>query len=163
MGRKPNPLFLEFFLRGAKLDDNSNRYEYDCKLCGKHFARGRSNHLWSHLITEGQCKFISEQDRAKVTQHLLAMNSGTLNNAKNVPNALPHAHPASSHRDTAANSLTGGDSGLTGLEALAEASRQVEHPKRNGGSSTEDVSIDLSLHRLGSGMLPNEYGISVST
>lgn len=34
MGRKPNLLIQEFFQRGAKLDDQSNRYEHTCKKCG---------------------------------------------------------------------------------------------------------------------------------
>lgn len=39
MGRKPNTLVLEFFDRGDKLDDNSNRYQQTCKRCGE-FVRG---------------------------------------------------------------------------------------------------------------------------
>lgn len=35
MGRKPNALILEFFERGAKLADQSNRYEHTCKRCGE--------------------------------------------------------------------------------------------------------------------------------
>ncbi|CAD0023210.1 unnamed protein product [Aureobasidium pullulans] len=35
MGRKPNALILEFFERGAKLADQSNRYEHSCKRCGE--------------------------------------------------------------------------------------------------------------------------------
>jgi hypothetical protein len=34
MGRKPNQLVLEFFHRGRKLEDASNRYEHTCKRCG---------------------------------------------------------------------------------------------------------------------------------
>ena len=35
MGRKPNALSLEFFARGAKLNDQSNRYEHTCRRCGE--------------------------------------------------------------------------------------------------------------------------------
>lgn len=35
MGRKPNQLVLEFFERGAKLEDSSNRYQHTCKSCGE--------------------------------------------------------------------------------------------------------------------------------
>lgn len=35
MGRKPNQLILEFFERGPKLDDASNRYQHTCKSCGE--------------------------------------------------------------------------------------------------------------------------------
>ena len=35
MGRRPNPLVVEFFERGAKLEDRTNRYEHRCKNCGE--------------------------------------------------------------------------------------------------------------------------------
>jgi hypothetical protein len=35
MGRKPNQLILEFFERGPKLEDASNRYQHTCKSCGE--------------------------------------------------------------------------------------------------------------------------------
>lgn len=35
MGRRPNQLVLEFFHRGPKLQDASNRYEHTCKRCGE--------------------------------------------------------------------------------------------------------------------------------
>lgn len=46
MGRKPDPLILEFFERGQKLDDQSNRYEQTCKRCG---------HVVSGIATPCQC------------------------------------------------------------------------------------------------------------
>lgn len=39
MGRKPNQLILEFFERGQKLQDASNRYEHTCKSCGEKVAK----------------------------------------------------------------------------------------------------------------------------
>jgi hypothetical protein len=36
MGRRPNAVVGEFFHRGQKLDDNSNRYQHTCKKCGQH-------------------------------------------------------------------------------------------------------------------------------
>lgn len=35
MGRRPNQLILEFFERGPKLEDASNRYQHTCKSCGE--------------------------------------------------------------------------------------------------------------------------------
>ena len=43
MGRRPNAVVNEFFLRGEKLDDNSNRYQHTCKKCGEHVRRGDAN------------------------------------------------------------------------------------------------------------------------
>jgi len=40
MGRKPNPLISEYFERGAKINDKSNRYPHRCKLCGEVFPKG---------------------------------------------------------------------------------------------------------------------------
>jgi hypothetical protein len=42
MGRRPNVVVGEFFHRGQKLDDNSNRYQHTCKKCGQHVRRGKS-------------------------------------------------------------------------------------------------------------------------
>jgi hypothetical protein len=39
MGRRPNAVVGEFFHRGQKLDDNSNRYQHTCKKCGQHVGR----------------------------------------------------------------------------------------------------------------------------
>lgn len=33
MGRKPNALITEFFVRGRKLQDSSNRYHMTCRAC----------------------------------------------------------------------------------------------------------------------------------
>lgn len=61
MGRKRNPLITEFFDRGAKLKDNSNRYAYRCKLCGEDFSKGRVETLTTHLLKK--CPAISDEDR----------------------------------------------------------------------------------------------------
>ena len=41
MGRKPNQLILEFFERGQKLEDASNRYQHTC-----------SSHSYSHTAND---------------------------------------------------------------------------------------------------------------
>lgn len=38
MGRRPKAIVAEFFQRGQKLDDSSNRYEHTCKKCGDHVS-----------------------------------------------------------------------------------------------------------------------------
>lgn len=35
MGRRPNIIVAEFFSRGAKLEDASNRYQHTCRRCGE--------------------------------------------------------------------------------------------------------------------------------
>ncbi|KIW67263.1 hypothetical protein PV04_06528 [Phialophora macrospora] len=64
MGRRPNPLMAEFFERGAKISDMSNRYEQTCKRCGEHFSRGRSEAMVPHLTKK--CPAISYAERAKI-------------------------------------------------------------------------------------------------
>lgn len=41
MGRRPHALIQEFFDRGPKLADSSNRYQHTCKRCGD-FVSGTS-------------------------------------------------------------------------------------------------------------------------
>lgn len=61
MGRKPNPLIQEYFDRGSKLADSSNRYPHTCKLCGERFPKGRLDSLMSHITKK--CPAISEAAR----------------------------------------------------------------------------------------------------
>ncbi|KAF2154571.1 hypothetical protein K461DRAFT_319113 [Myriangium duriaei CBS 260.36] len=63
MGRKPNALILEFFQRGAKLEDQSNRYEHTCKMCGMVFPKGRPDSMNRHLFEK--CPNISDYDKAR--------------------------------------------------------------------------------------------------
>lgn len=49
MGRRPNAVVGEFFLRGQKLDDSSNRYQHTCKKCGEHVRR--DNPTGRYLLT----------------------------------------------------------------------------------------------------------------
>ncbi|CAK7218421.1 hypothetical protein SEUCBS140593_003541 [Sporothrix eucalyptigena] len=61
MGRKPNPIILQFFERGPRLADNSNRYPHRCKACGESFPKGRAESLMTHISKK--CPAISEADR----------------------------------------------------------------------------------------------------
>lgn len=74
MGRRPNPLILEFFERGAKLNDNSNRYHHRCKACGEDFPKGRIDSLTNHLTKK--CPAISEADRINACLALHGISSG---------------------------------------------------------------------------------------
>ncbi|KAI5288602.1 hypothetical protein KEM54_005091 [Ascosphaera aggregata] len=126
MGRKPNAIVTEFFNRGAKLHDASNRYEHTCKLCGQNFPKGRSDSLLGHLTKT--CPAISAPDRARVQ----SLWPGTSDRASkksrnNAGAAVPIFHGAggqfvSRQKRTVFNTAVGG---LHGLNVLAEASRQV--------------------------------------
>ncbi|MCJ1388629.1 hypothetical protein MMC18_001476 [Xylographa bjoerkii] len=148
MGRKPNQLVLEFFSRGPKLEDASNRYQYTCKACGEHFAKGRMENLANHLAKN--CGALSGEDRHRALLQLRQVpgqsrierpegdvhGGGSERGFGGRDAKLPPALTSSA----TASSTTG--KRLSGLEALAEASRRVEHPVLSG--QDENV-IDPSL------------------
>ncbi|KAJ5489280.1 hypothetical protein N7539_004170 [Penicillium diatomitis] len=117
MGRKPNQLILEFFNRGPKLEDSSNRYQHTCKSCGEKFPKGRIDSLTNHLIKK--CQAIGLRDRQRVLMRMHEMpdltGAGTAADANN-PNA-----PAGKKADGSFGTRPNFD----GLNVLAEASRQV--------------------------------------
>ncbi|OIW32522.1 hypothetical protein CONLIGDRAFT_678913 [Coniochaeta ligniaria NRRL 30616] len=114
MGRRPNSLILQYFERGPKLADNSNRYPHTCKACGENFPKGRIDSLTNHLTKK--CPAISEADRinACLTLHGIhhAANRGPKSRQVQ-PNGPPVDLPMM-QRD------------WTALETLAEVSRQIE-------------------------------------
>ncbi|KAJ5714016.1 uncharacterized protein N7483_011197 [Penicillium malachiteum] len=114
MGRKPNQLILEFFNRGPKLEDSSNRYQHTCKACGERFPKGRIDSLTNHLVKK--CQAIPLRDRQRVLLRL---------------HELPDLTEGDGNKD-ATGGKGKGDSfpnpnrpNFDGLNVLAEASRQV--------------------------------------
>ncbi|OJD38055.1 zn 2cys6 transcription factor protein [Diplodia corticola] len=129
MGRKPNQLILEFFERGPKLEDASNRYQHTCRSCGEKFPKGRIDTLTAHLVKK--CPALTAQDRQRAIlqfhdlpvpdlpppqsssaqgpahQVTAAQKHGATNPSQ--PMTLPYAAPKA---------------GMSRLEALAEVSRQ---------------------------------------
>ncbi|KAK2761572.1 hypothetical protein FQN54_001400 [Arachnomyces sp. PD_36] len=118
MGRKPNQLILEFFIRGQKLEDSSNRYQHTCKACGEVFPKGRIDSLTNHLVKK--CQAIPMRDRQSVLLRL---------------HELPDlADGRVGDKDSAGGALSKGKTvnlpysvkpAFDGLNVLAEASRQV--------------------------------------
>ncbi|KAF2131316.1 hypothetical protein P153DRAFT_394666 [Dothidotthia symphoricarpi CBS 119687] len=99
MGRRPNQLILEYFERGPKLEDASNRYQHTCKSCGERFAKGRIDSLTSHLRALLQFHELPLPDS-------MANGHGQMHTGQNM--RLPYA-PSKQ---------------LSALETLAEVSRQ---------------------------------------
>jgi hypothetical protein len=124
MGRRPNALILEFFERGPKLEDSSNRYQHTCKVtvelcvlrsrltplqnCGEKFPKGRIDSLTAHIVKK--CPAISLRDRQKA---LLQLND------------LPDL-PESRNAGSSQVELPVGNRNWTALETLAEVSRQID-------------------------------------
>ncbi|KAM3516306.1 hypothetical protein MY11210_000065 [Beauveria gryllotalpidicola] len=122
MGRKPNPLILEYFVRGAKLNDNSNRYQHTCKRCGENFPKGRIDSLTTHITKK--CPAISDSDRMRACLELHGLSSARAAAAERQHNGIG---PRSA-RTVASNVLP---QEWSALETLAEASRQVDLNENN--------------------------------
>ncbi|EEQ30978.1 conserved hypothetical protein [Microsporum canis CBS 113480] len=154
MGRKPNKLITEFFRRGEKLPDSSNRYEHTCRLCGEKFLKGRPDTLINHITKI--CPAISTADRDRVVYI-----SGTATNRYRekdiVRQGLPvsdsnGAKMADSPRGKRAADFQNGPS-LNGLNVLAEASRRVGASNEGHlqdrifelNTSDRDVVVDPAL------------------
>ncbi|KAL8715266.1 MAG: hypothetical protein Q9220_001224 [cf. Caloplaca sp. 1 TL-2023] len=132
MGRKPNQLVLEYFDRGVRLNDSSNRYEQTCKACNAHFPKGRIESLIAHV--EKKCPALKEEDRLHVT----ARSQTSSPHISDTSGILLDQPTQPEHKESIAHRSTlpvGDGRSLTGLEALAEASRQLERPARPGNDS----------------------------
>ncbi|KAI1265740.1 hypothetical protein F5Y18DRAFT_426828 [Xylariaceae sp. FL1019] len=152
MGRRPNPLIIAFFERGAKLNDNSNRYHHRCKACGEDFPKGRIDSLTTHLAKK--CPAISRSDRINAVFALNGIKDDRSGRPKydgllhSGPNTGPHnlAHPAQSSMSHPPNHSHLPPLPQTQLplpiwnnplETLAEASRQIEaHEKHDDQPAT---------------------------
>ncbi|KAL2832144.1 hypothetical protein BDW59DRAFT_181456 [Aspergillus cavernicola] len=136
MGRKPNQLILEFFIRGQKLEDASNRYQHTCKACGEKFPKGRIDSLTNHLVKK--CQAIPLRDRQRVLLRL---------------HELPDLADSDHNKDSSTEGQSKGKSvdvpyttrqNFDGLNVLAEASRQVgasDQSKRGGPAYTQSVTV----------------------
>lgn len=118
MGRKPNPLILEYFIRGPKLNDNSNRYPHTCKQCGENFPKGRIDSLATHITK--RCPAISDSERMRACLEL----HGITNPRANVGQMNQSVNSSDPAQTTA--HIPELPQGWSALETLAEASRQVD-------------------------------------
>ncbi|KAF2800855.1 hypothetical protein K505DRAFT_403714 [Melanomma pulvis-pyrius CBS 109.77] len=118
MGRKPNQLILEFFERGPKLEDASNRYQHTCKSCGEKFPKGRIDSLQNHLVKK--CPALPLRDRQRA---LMQFNDLPV---PDLPESMAHmpAGPGQSHPGQTMNLPFAPKQGMSALETLAEVSRQ---------------------------------------
>lgn len=159
MGRRPNPLMVEFFERGAKIGDSSNRYEQTCKRCGEHIQRGRSEAMILHLTK--RCPAMSQAERTKIVLRLHDLAIPDVN-----PNIDPAVHPETGERDGSQGPrkytrnnpfVQNRPLNFNGLNVLAEASRRVGgNPPDNtgytpaneiqtGGPAHDNVPLDPQL------------------
>jgi hypothetical protein len=123
MGRKPNPLILEYFVRGPKLNDSSNRYPHTCKQCGENFPKGRIDSLTTHITKK--CPAISDSDRMRACLELHGLT--------NPQYPANHIHQPGDGLEQGQGLVQVPDlpQGWSALETLAEASRQVDLNENN--------------------------------
>ncbi|KAL9115497.1 MAG: hypothetical protein Q9227_000818 [Pyrenula ochraceoflavens] len=132
MGRKSNPLVADYFSRGPKLPDSSNRYEHTCRNCHERFPKGRSDHLLNHL--RKQCPALSNEERNHILHRLskLETDSGRqISERSERPETLRKTNvvPVPSQ------------SPFDGLTVLAEASRRVGATERRKNDARSDGRI----------------------
>ncbi|KAF7956839.1 hypothetical protein EAE96_004165 [Botrytis aclada] len=131
MGRKPNPLILQYFERGAKLNDSSNRYHHTCRACSEKFPKGRLDTLTSHI-----CRKCPALDRATKQRLVLEFN--------NLPEIADRTNNQHMNIQIANNQQTTAIrgrpfQGMTPLETLAEVSRDMaesEHRNHRPGNGS---------------------------
>ncbi|KAK4042843.1 hypothetical protein C8A01DRAFT_44199 [Parachaetomium inaequale] len=127
MGRRPNALILQYFERGPKLQDQSNRYPHTCKACGEHFPRGRLDSLTSHLTKK--CPAISEAERVNALLALSGMSHAS-QRFQQSQQAQAQAH-ARAQANGSPVDLPMMQRDWTALGVLAEVSRQIDLNEKN--------------------------------
>ncbi|CCU82573.1 hypothetical protein BGHDH14_bgh02751 [Blumeria hordei DH14] len=142
MGRKPNAftaLIIQYFERGAKLPDSSNRYQHTCKACGEKFPKGRIDSLTAHLVKK--CPALSIQDRQNA---LLQLND--FPNIEKPPNV---SHNISTKQSPNVE-FPLVSSSWTALETLAEVSRQFDMSEKHDDRSmnTQSLSTGTKISEL---------------
>ncbi|OAK98961.1 hypothetical protein IQ06DRAFT_295274 [Phaeosphaeriaceae sp. SRC1lsM3a] len=117
MGRRPNQLILEYFERGPKLEDASNRYQHTCKSCGEKFPKGRIDSLTNHLVKKCPALPLRDRQRALLQFHDLPDNI-----AQTASASAPHGQ--AQNAGPKMNLPFAPSKQLSALETLAEVSRQ---------------------------------------
>ncbi|RFU77958.1 hypothetical protein TARUN_4288 [Trichoderma arundinaceum] len=145
MGRKPNPLILEYFVRGPKLNDNSNRYPHTCKQCGENFPKGRIDSLTTHITKK--CPAISDSDRMRACLELHGITT-----ARAAVERHPQGGAQVNGQPAAQLALP---QGWSALETLAEASRQVDLNENNRGQKASETPNPAN----GSGYVPDRLEV----
>ena len=131
MGRHSTPFFHEFFHRGAKLGNATNRYEYTCRRCGR-VLKNRAESLVAHLVGARSCPHVSADEAARVAVFINERNR------RKERKRVQRAGVRPSGADVEAPARRGGADAtaaepLNGLAALAEAGRQLERPGNGEG------------------------------
>ncbi|GKT92876.1 Zn(II)2Cys6 transcription factor [Colletotrichum tofieldiae] len=142
MGRKPNPVIGEYFTRGPKLADSSNRYPHTCKLCGENFPKGRGEVLHKH-ITE-KCPAITPEERINAALGFAGLHAGS-SAPRSMNLTVNQLDPA------AAEVAPEAPENWSALRTLAEASRQVGENEMGVPSVPGRDPSESAVRQLGIG------------
>ncbi|KIV79444.1 hypothetical protein PV11_07006 [Exophiala sideris] len=152
MGRRPHPLITEFYIRGAKVCDTSNRYDHTCRKCGEHVPKGRIENLQAHLTKH--CTALNKFERVKILLRFHDLARPNVN-----PNIDPNwvesedltagTAPTPVHAPSAAAE----EQDFDALNVLAEASRQV-------GDNVHTPFDFAALHTVRHDFDPTEQDLS---
>lgn len=124
MGRRPNLLIRENFVRGPKLENSSNRYHHTCKNCGERFPKGRIDTLTNHLAK--QCRALTADERVRILGRIGRIPEGMQ------PDSGTSSLHQSSQEEEVRVSFEPAPT-FDGLNVLAEASRQVGATEQRKG------------------------------
>ncbi|KAF3767991.1 hypothetical protein M406DRAFT_254291 [Cryphonectria parasitica EP155] len=128
MGRLQHPVIKQFFDRGEKLKDNSNRYVHSCKLCGEVFKKGRVESLRKHITKK--CTMISSQERINAALRFADIDPQRPESSRQAKQQSRQAQ----HGMTPLNlDMLPHQQSWTRLEALAEVSRRMDRDDREFG------------------------------
>ncbi|KAF1936555.1 hypothetical protein EJ02DRAFT_459433 [Clathrospora elynae] len=145
MGRRPNQLILEYFERGPKLEDASNRYQHTCKSCGEKFPKGRIDSLTNHLVKK--CPALPLQDRQRAVLHMhelpLPDHMAPTVHMNGLHSQMPNGHSM--------NLPFAPSKQLSALETLAEVSRQ--HLDLSGKRMAEKQPAQVHSNTSHAGLL----------
>ena len=148
MGRRPNPIILEHFERGAKLSDSSNRYHHTCRNCGQEFDRGRHEQLTAHMTDE--CPSLTDEERARILLKLHGLEHAAQSTSSN-----QNGNSIGPGRNIDLPFSPSRPQNFDGLNVLAEASRRVgiQQPKKKGKIIGRHPPLDPALEPD----LPNQF------
>jgi hypothetical protein len=145
MGRKPNQLILEFFDRGQKLDDASNRYQHTCKACGERFPKGRIDSLTTHLVKK--CPAIALRDRQRALLQLHELPDIDSSEIRKDGNARDEGTSKGVIGKGQTMDLPIGNAPWTALETLAEVSRQMGGPEKGKGKGRKSTQTSNGINQ----------------
>lgn len=153
MGRKPNPLILEYFERGPKLNDNSNRYPHTCKQCGENFPKGRIDSLTAHITKK--CPAISDSERMRACLELHGIAHVRASAAER------HHHQGLACDSGQPPPPAALPQGWSALETLAEASRQVDLSENNGRTAAPRPAAAAEPGPVTPDATPESHGLEL--